>query len=792
MRGRSAAMLLIALASMTLLGCPAKPATTPELLARGDLRGACGLVQWSGAAEVDRQLVARRGRAMLQGRLELAAVSREELARLIDHPLSEKRESLLLHYRFVPAFPESGTLPLFKLADGAQWSDAINSYDALVAAQEWIPTLTVNGPLPYEVERENHDRATAAVKGLLGVGDGKPWDGSNSAAEGFVLLRRAKAGPPFGTLHVRIANCAATEEVAIALDPATPERLNASLARTVTVAPLGAAAVAPYLRSDVRARCDGLDADACLTLAESTPQEAERLRRRSCALGSPRGCVELADHLAKPSAALYQQACTRRYWDGCRKHARATRTMDSLVPVCVDAGDGEVCNTLGLAQARDASEEAFRKALSFFSMACRFGAQAGCDNLAELATPAPKWVTSVARSTAAVASDRGATADASEAARPGWWQKGYAGQCGGCGASAHKDKRITSGPLRDVLITCKVHAKLGAADPFSAADLSMSIQVGGREVRQVCADDDDRCAISAPLVTLATGESIRVYSWDRDDFTGTDHVVSLSQPYAGTLPLVAKNDDGELRCDAYPREVVEALLPEELALPYERVELIGLKLMPDYDDWGHNLSSLEYLQSSLGCYAGLVGWADPRLARAIDHVGLLEQLFDRRVAMLIAAKHRELPAPGADVHIKTSFAEVSARVIGIDCAPPESERLERYAAIVGDACVVRLNVTNRGKQPLECAVHGCGVDDSRFVWANRERSRLSVVGVGAGVQRKDVGVKPGPQREGERAFIAPQANGEVLIAAEQRFTRGEPPTLMLVKTRPEPTYLRLQ
>jgi hypothetical protein len=134
---RALPVALWAVLSGALFGCRARPASVPELLAQGDLKGACYRAAERQATQLERDLVKRRGQEMLEGRLILAPVSGSELARLLDHPIVDQRQTILLHHRFEAAIEHADPNVVFKVVDRETWSDKARGYDALVAIQRF-------------------------------------------------------------------------------------------------------------------------------------------------------------------------------------------------------------------------------------------------------------------------------------------------------------------------------------------------------------------------------------------------------------------------------------------------------------------------------------------------------------------------------------------------------------------------------------------------------------------------------------------------------------------------------
>lgn len=135
--------------------------------------------------------------------------------------------------------------------------------------------------------------------------------------------------------------------------------------------------------------------------------------------------------------------------------------------------------------------------------------------------------------------------------------------------------------------------------------------------------------IGAPLARLSPGESITLKLVEQGLLPGKRSSDVLSLRFTGSMPIVAHAEYGDAECRAVGREVIEKRLPDALALADGRLRAGRASADAAQADFGLEVARSPRKErfDALAIPAGLVGWADPRLASrlASERAGGFEQ-----------------------------------------------------------------------------------------------------------------------------------------------------------------------
>lgn len=230
----------------------------------------------------------------------------------------------------------------------------------------------------------------------------------------------------------------------------------------------------------------------------------------------------------------------------------------------------------------------------------------------------------------------------SEAARPPWHaDTDYAPQAPD---EAFALAQPASGSLAEGLLTCEVVSSFREnhiRKRNNVPDLSARLDLDGRSLYAVGADNAGSVRLSAPLVELTPGETLAVQAWDRGlVFRRKMGLVSATYQ---SLPLQATAETLTLDCGWVPREALEPLL-------LDRVQSAGRHLQtweptadlqadqPGPD--GRGADAWRSIQDA----AGLVGWADPRVADRVGRYGEKRAAHLDSLRDAILAQQARLPA----------------------------------------------------------------------------------------------------------------------------------------------------
>lgn len=230
----------------------------------------------------------------------------------------------------------------------------------------------------------------------------------------------------------------------------------------------------------------------------------------------------------------------------------------------------------------------------------------------------------------------------SEAARPPWHaDTDYAPQAPD---EAFALAQPAAGSLSEGLLTCEVVTSFREnhiRKRNNVPDLSARLDLDGRSLYAVGADNAGSVRVSAPLVELTPGETLSLQAWDRG-LVFRRKMGMVSATYQ-SLPLQATAETLTLDCGWVPREALEPLL-------LDRVQSAGRHLQawepvadlhaeqPGPD--GRGADARRAIEDG----AGLVGWADPRVADRVRRFGekRAAHLADLRAAL--QAEQGRLPA----------------------------------------------------------------------------------------------------------------------------------------------------
>lgn len=229
----------------------------------------------------------------------------------------------------------------------------------------------------------------------------------------------------------------------------------------------------------------------------------------------------------------------------------------------------------------------------------------------------------------------------SEAARPAWHtDTDYAPQAPD---EAFALAQPASGSLSEGLLTCEVVTSFRENHirrRNNVPDLSARLDLDGRSLFNTGADNAGSVRLSAPLVELTPGEALSVQAWDRG-LVFRRKMGSVSATYQ-SLPLQATAETLTLDCGWVPRQALEPLL-------LDRVQSAGRHLQawePTADlqaeQPGPDGRGGDAWQAILDA-AGLVGWADPRVADRVRRYGDQRSAHLDSLRAAILAEQSRLP-----------------------------------------------------------------------------------------------------------------------------------------------------
>lgn len=228
----------------------------------------------------------------------------------------------------------------------------------------------------------------------------------------------------------------------------------------------------------------------------------------------------------------------------------------------------------------------------------------------------------------------------------------------------------------------------------SKADLVALAKVGAWEMLAHGRGEAASVVVTFPLLPLKTGTKLTVVLADRDIISFTA-IERLEATYPGKLPWRIVGEDSAGECRAVSREVVEALLPQQLQKADQSLETAS-KCKPELNDFSLGRSCIDGAGSHPARHgvegpASLVGWDDPRVRPRSERLDRVEAAFDAAVAQLMQSAELIVPpASVADGQLQVSKAHY-------DC----NHRLQAQLQLKVGACVVFVELKNLGPTPID-------------------------------------------------------------------------------------------
>ena len=288
-------------------------------------------------------------------------------------------------------------------------------------------------------------------------------------------------------------------------------------------------------------------------------------------------------------------------------------------------------------------------------------------------------------------------------------------------------ERLDSDRLDKGVVVCRIHTT-GNFDTFRGPDLSATVRIGDAGPVGLRGPEDKwTMHFSLPLVTLAKGNRIRISVIDRDAF-GSDNVGSVSARFDGELPIYLDATSMDVECRAMGRERLEEEVTSNLDVLTRTLKRAPrtFKPNPKLRDWGYARTNLREVRGQLTSLAGLVGWADVRVTARVEQLGNLDTRWDTLARASVAKKHKGLPPAGTGTVSPDNALEF--RVAEVQCSS-KAARAHRppfpHTDSVKGKCVLKLEVVNKGSEPVDCQPFFSSLGDVRTVLLVKPNGRMS-------------------------------------------------------------------
>jgi hypothetical protein len=171
--------------------------------------------------------------------------------------------------------------------------------------------------------------------------------------------------------------------------------------------------------------------------------------------------------------------------------------------------------------------------------------------------------------------------------------------------------------LDHAFVICRVQS-FNKSDTFAGDDLQVRATFGRTpEVAQDGPEDANLGFVSAPLVTLKSGDDMRFEVDDRDVF-GMDPITRTHQAFA-PVPFNAVDSGAAIECRSIAGAALAQAVGNEAAKASDDVAALESETIDPYArSWDH--PGLYKAQRSAGDLAALAGWADPRSKNAVKRI----------------------------------------------------------------------------------------------------------------------------------------------------------------------------
>ena len=239
------------------------------------------------------------------------------------------------------------------------------------------------------------------------------------------------------------------------------------------------------------------------------------------------------------------------------------------------------------------------------------------------------------------------------------------------------------GDLERAFVICRFQT-FNKADTFSGDDLHVRATFGSTpEVAVDGAEDANLAIVSAPLVTMKKGASIRFEVYDRDVFS----LGLITKPTARFVgqPIVLTDPGAAIECRQLQGTTLAHAVTKHAAAADSATAIVArARLTGQGADWGWPAREVLTAQHAGGDVAGFVGWDDARAKK--------------RVAALDAATKKveeQRPAIFARLYEPAN----DAVRIGVVHVKRESMKCGGHKGAAGE-CLVTLAVTNDGDKPV--------------------------------------------------------------------------------------------
>lgn len=223
-----------------------------------------------------------------------------------------------------------------------------------------------------------------------------------------------------------------------------------------------------------------------------------------------------------------------------------------------------------------------------------------------------------------------------------------------------------AGDLERAFVICRVQS-WNAHDTFAGDDLHARVTFGATpEVANDGPEDANLAFVSAPLVTMRSGDTVAYRVFDRDVF-GITPITTSAVPFRGA-PVSATDAGASIECralagDTLARNVASRAATADVAI----VELSRAKLDPSRPDWAYPSTLRARAERLVADAAALAGWDDPLVKKSVGELDATvlrlaeekKRIFERAYASAgPSLRHRALDV---DV-VSASEAQVVVRI----------------------------------------------------------------------------------------------------------------------------------